>query len=84
MEFSEPTHVSSHALSIGSIPRDNLEVRPLEKRQKKKTDEGFRGRFRGLFGGTKSLSARLLNRMKKSVEHYEEYVRIIIKIFIQN
>lgn len=69
MSIAAASSVSSEALGANEIPKDNLEVTAKPPRMEPK-DEGVGAKLK-LF--SKSLSKKLLNKMKRNEEHYEEY-----------
>ena len=69
MSIDEASRISSGALSMKDIPGDNLKL-TTKPRVEKKEDDGLKGKLK-LF--SKNLSKKLLNKIKKNEEHYEEF-----------
>lgn len=69
MSISEASKISSGALSARELPPDNLKLTTKAKAPPK-DDIGVFGALK-LF--SKSLSKKMLNKMKKNEEHYEDY-----------
>ena len=69
MSISEASKISSGALSARDLPEDNLKLTTKPKVMKM-DDPGAFGKLK-LF--SKNLSKKLLNKIKKNEEHYEDY-----------
>lgn len=69
MSISDATKISSRALSARGLPPDNLKLTTKPKAIPKEE----LGAFGTLKLFSKSLSKKLLNKMKKNEEHYEDY-----------